>query len=82
MRENVRLHPRMGLSELINKSVNETLSRTVITSLTVLAAVIILYFGGFAIKDFAFVMIIGVVAGTYSTVAIATPLLFQLTQKK
>lgn len=78
MRENIKLYPRMGFKELINKSINETLSRTVITSLTVLSAVIILYFGGYVINDFAFTMIIGIIAGTYSTVAIATPMLYQL----
>jgi preprotein translocase subunit SecF len=81
MRENVKLHPRMGFKELINKSINETLSRTVITSLTVLSAVIILYFGGYVINDFAFTMIVGIVAGTYSTIAIATPILYQLSGK-
>lgn len=81
MRENIKLYPRMAFKELINKSINETLSRTVITSLTVLSAVVILYFGGYVINDFAFTMIVGIIAGTYSTVAIATPLLYQLAKK-
>ena len=62
--------------QLVNKSINETLSRTIITSLTTLMAVVVLYIaGGDGIHGFAFALIIGVLSGTYSTIAIATPML-------
>jgi SecD/SecF fusion protein len=64
---------------MINLSVNQTLSRTVITSGTVFIACVILYFvGGPGIHAFAFTMVVGVIAGTYSTVYIAAPLLLWL----
>jgi SecD/SecF fusion protein len=61
--------------EMINETVNQTLSRTILTALTVLLTVIILYaLGGEGIHGFAFCMVIGAIAGTYSTVYIASPL--------
>ncbi len=70
--------PRLT-GDMINLSVNQTLSRTIITSGTVLIACIILYFvGGPGIHSFAFTMLIGVIAGTFSTVYIAAPLLLWL----
>ena len=66
----------MELSELFNVSINNTLSRTIITSLTTLIALFSLYiFGGDVIKPFAFAMIIGVIIGTYSSIYIAVPTL-------
>ena len=63
-------------AEMINKSINQTLSRTLLTSLTTLIVVVILYFlGGPGIHGFAFALVIGVVAGTYSSVFIASPVL-------
>jgi len=77
MRENVRLHPKMSFGELINLSINETLSRTIITTLTVLFALVILYFfGGEVINSFAFAMLIGCISGVYSTIALTTPLVY------
>jgi preprotein translocase subunit SecF len=77
MRENRRLHPKISFGELINLSINETLSRTVITTLTVLFALGILYFmGGEVINSFAFAMFIGCVSGVYSTIALTTPLVY------
>jgi preprotein translocase subunit SecF len=73
IRENVRKNPRQPLKELINVSVNQTLSRTFLMSLTVLMVVVILFFfGGEVIHDFAFAMIVGVVVGSYSTIFIAS----------
>ena len=61
---------------LINKSINETLSRTILTSLTTLIVVICLFvFGGGIIHDFAFAMLVGVLIGTYSSVYVASPIL-------
>lgn len=75
IRENVRKSPKQNLGEVINASINQTLSRTILTSLTVFIVVVALYFfGGTVINDFAFVMIIGVIFGTYSSIFIASPL--------
>jgi len=62
--------------EMVNNSINQTLSRTLLTSLTTLIVVVVLYaFGGQGIHGFAFALLVGVVAGTYSTVFIASPFL-------
>ncbi|MDO8643684.1 MAG: protein translocase subunit SecF, partial [bacterium] len=75
VRENIKKHERMPLEELIDLSINETLSRTIITSLTVFFVVIILYlFGSGEIQGFGFAMTVGVVAGSYSTIFIASPI--------
>lgn len=67
----------MSLYERINLSVNQTLSRTLLTSATTLLVVLSLYFlGGPMINDFAFAMLVGVIAGTYSTVFIANPVVY------
>lgn len=82
MRENIRKFPKMPLGQLINVSVNETVSRTIITNMTVLTVVLILFlFGGDVINNFAFAMLIGSVAGTYSTMAIATQMVYQWENK-
>jgi len=79
VRENLRKYKKMPLVELLNNSINETLSRTVITSLTTLLALLALFFlGGAVIQDFAFAMIWGVVIGTYSSICLAVPLLLYL----
>jgi len=76
IRENLRKYKKLELSELFNVSINNTLSRTIITSLTTLIALFSLYiFGGEVIKPFAFAMIIGVIIGTYSSIYIAVPTL-------
>ncbi len=78
--DRIREHRRQGLretfEELVNNSVNQTLSRTILTSLTVFIVVVALYFfGGEVINDFAFTMMVGLISGTYSTVYIAAPVL-------
>ena len=76
VRENLRKYKRMELIDLFNLSINNTLSRTIMTSLTTLLALFSLYiFGGEVIKPFALTMIIGVLIGTYSSVFIAVPTL-------
>jgi preprotein translocase SecF subunit len=75
IRENRGLIKRKTFSELVNISINQTLSRTVLTSMTTLVAVGALYFlGGIVIRDFAFAMIIGVLIGTYSSIFVASAL--------
>ncbi len=78
--DRIRERRRMGLKETfehtINTSVNQTLARTILTSLTVLMVILALYFfGGEVINDFAFAMLVGIISGTYSTVYIAAPVL-------
>jgi preprotein translocase subunit SecF len=72
VRENVKLNPKQRLGDIINLSINQTLSRTILTSMTVFLTVLALYlFGGAVIHDFAFALLVGVVIGTYSSVYIA-----------
>jgi len=82
MRENIRNFPKMPMAELMNLSINECLSRTVITTLTVFITVLVLFlYGGAAINNFAFCMLIGTVTGVYSTVALCTPMVYQWERK-
>jgi preprotein translocase subunit SecF len=74
VRENRRKTPSASLPEVINRSINETLSRTIITTGTVLFGVVaLLLFGGGVIHNFAFAMLVGCISGTYSTLYIASP---------
>ena len=76
IRENNKKHNKKPMDFIINRSVNETLSRTILTSFTTLVVVVALYvLGGGVIHDFAFAMIIGVVTGTYSSIYVASPIL-------
>jgi preprotein translocase subunit SecF len=79
VRENLRTMRREPLEKVVNTSVNQTLSRTIITAGTTFAAVSALYmFGGDVLEGFAFTMLVGIVAGTYSTVFIASSLAIML----
>ncbi|MFP6712954.1 MAG: protein translocase subunit SecF [Rhodospirillales bacterium] len=79
VRENLRKYKTMSLYELLNNSINETLSRTVMTSVTTLLALLSLYIlGGEVIRGFSFAMIWGVIIGTYSSICLAVPLLLYL----
>jgi len=83
VRENLRKYKKMPMVELLNLSINNTLSRTVLTSVTTLLALIALYvFGGEVIRGFTFAMIWGVVIGTYSSIFIASPILLALDVKR
>jgi len=74
IRENIRLRKRGTFSETINLSVNEVLSRTIVTSLTVFIAVLtLLVFGGIVLYNFALALAIGIVIGTYSSIFVASP---------
>ncbi len=78
IREDLKIYRRESYSGVINHSINETLSRTIITSLTTFAVVLSLFiFGGSVIHDFAFAILIGVIVGTYSSVFIASPILVE-----
>ncbi|MFQ6678218.1 MAG: protein translocase subunit SecF [Fidelibacterota bacterium] len=82
IRENVKMLKRVSYSDIVDRSLNDSLSRTVITSLTTFLVVFILFiFGGEVIHYFAFAMLIGVIVGTYSSIYIASPLVVQLHKK-
>ncbi len=76
VRENRKLTRRLGLEELLNRSVNQTLSRTVLTSgLTFIAVLCLFIFGGEVLRGFSFALVVGIIVGTYSSIFIASPLL-------
>ena len=76
IRENMKKMSRGRLNDIVNKSINQTLSRTCITAGTTLMVVVALFFlGGEVIHDFAFTLLVGICAGTYSSIFIASPLL-------
>ena len=76
VRENLRLHRRANLYDLTNESVNQTMSRTIITSgLVFLSVVAMVFFGGEVLRPFSLALVIGIVFGTYSTIAISNPIM-------
>ena len=76
IRENVTIHPNRELSEVVNLSISETIGRSLNTSLTLLVTLLALYlFGGTTIREFLLVLLVGVVAGTYSSIAVASQVL-------
>ncbi|HOK41226.1 MAG TPA: protein translocase subunit SecD [bacterium] len=83
IRENMSLFKNKNLSEIINISITQTLSRTILTSLTTLFAVISLYiFGGKNLNAFSFTLLVGIIIGTYSSIYIASPILLLLDKNK
>ena len=79
VRENLKKYSKIKIDELTNLSINETLSRTLITSVTTLLALFSIFlFGGEILKGFSFAMILGVILGTYSSIYIANPILIFL----
>ncbi len=76
IRENLRLSRRESLPDVVNRSINQTLSRTVLTSgLTFLTVMSLFIFGGQVLRGFSFALVIGILIGTYSSIAIAAPML-------
>jgi len=83
IRENLKKYHKNPLDLNINKSINETLGRTILTSLTTLGVLIaLLTLGGGIIHDFAFAMIVGVLIGTYSSIFVASPILLAWQRKE
>ena len=79
IRENLRKYKAMPIEELLNLSLNQTLSRTLLTSITTLLALLaIFFFGGAVIQDFAFALIWGVLIGTFSSIFVASPVVMML----
>ena len=80
IRENLKMRPATPLKEIINISINETLSRTLMTSLTTFAVAFVLYlFGGEMLSNIAFAFLVGIVVGTYSSIFVASALLLDIT---
>ena len=76
IRENVKLMRREELAEIVNKSINQTLSRTILTSgLTFLTVLSLYLFGGEVLHGFSFALVVGIIIGTYSSIAVAAPML-------
>jgi len=76
IRENLRLSRRESLPDVVNRSINQTLSRTVLTSgLTFLTVLSLYIFGGAVLKGFSFALVVGILIGTYSSIAVAAPML-------
>lgn len=83
IRENLKIMLREPVKDVINKSINEVLSRTLITSLTtLLAAAALFFFGGEVIHDFALAIMLGIIIGTYSSIFVASPLLLVWTKNR
>lgn len=83
IRENLKKHHKKPLEFVINRSINETLSRTILTSATTLFVVVTLFIlGGGIIHDFAFALIIGLLVGTYSSIYVASPILLTWQQRE
>ena len=79
VRENIKTMKKITLDEIINKSINQSLSRTFVTSLTTFFVVLVLFLaGGEVIHTFAFAMIVGVLVGTYSSIFIASPIVAKM----
>ncbi|MBF0557156.1 MAG: protein translocase subunit SecF [Nitrospirae bacterium] len=82
IRENIKRYLKDSVEEIVNKSINEVLSRTIVTSLTVfLSSLALFLFGGEVIHDFALAMLLGVAVGTYSSVFVASPVVILLGKK-
>jgi preprotein translocase subunit SecF len=76
IRENIKMMRREGLAEIVNRSINQTLSRTILTSgLTFLTVLSLYLFGGEVLNGFSFALVIGILIGTYSSIAVAAPML-------
>jgi preprotein translocase SecF subunit len=83
IRENMRKYKKMQLGELLNKSINETLSRTILTASTTLMALLALYLlGGAIISEFSMPIIFGIIVGSFSSICLAAPLLLYLNLKR
>lgn len=82
IRENSNVHKGMDYLPMVNKSLNDTLSRTVITSVTTLFVVLVLFiFGGEVLKGFSFALLIGIILGTYSSLFVASALVLELDER-
>jgi len=80
IRENARLNVKKSMIDTFNLSINNTMNRTLITSVTTLMVVLVLFiFGGEVLRGFSFALLIGIMVGTYSSVFVATPVVMDIT---
>src|SRR5690606_23874140 len=83
IRENIQIRGSSSLVSVFNNAINQTLSRTLITSGTTLVVVLVLFiFGGEVLRGFSFALLIGIVVGSYSSIYIATPLVIDLMKRQ
>jgi preprotein translocase subunit SecF len=83
VRENIKLHKTLPIKENINNAINQTLPRTIITSLTTwFVTAVLLVFGGEVLRSFAFTLFVGVMVGTYSSIFVASALVYEWAKKK
>jgi SecD/SecF fusion protein len=83
LREFIPLHRKRPINEVINMAMNDTLSRTMNTGMTsILVLIVMFFFGGETIRGFLFALIIGIIVGTYSSIFIASSLVYDTTRKK
>jgi len=76
IRENLKLGVRGSFTDIVNLSINQTLSRTILTSgLTFLTAISLFIFGGQVLNGFSFALVVGIIVGTYSSIFVASPIL-------
>jgi preprotein translocase subunit SecF len=81
VRETVHQHPELSIDQAVNRAINETLGRTILTSLCTFFTVFALWiFGGKVIEDFAFTLVVGIVVGAYSSIFVASSLVIFMTQ--
>jgi preprotein translocase SecF subunit len=82
VRENIKIHKTAPLEDNINNAINKTMRRTIITSLTTLfVVVVLLIFGGDVLRGFAFALTLGIVVGTYSSIFVASPFVYEYVQR-
>ena len=82
VRENIKIHKTADLADNMNRAINSTMRRTIVTSLTTLFVVgTLLFFGGDVLRGFAFAMFFGILIGTYSSVFVASPFVYEYVQK-
>ena len=83
IREYQRDHPGWDKKTIINRAINSTLSRTIMTSVTVFLTILILFiFGGEVTRGFAFAMLVGVITGIYSTIFVGAPILYEFAKNR
>lgn len=83
IREYRPMYRKRPLKDLLNRAINDTLSRTIVTSLTTLMVVLVIFFfGGTTIQGFMFALVVGVISGVYSTVFVATALVYDTTKRE
>ena len=83
IREDIKIHKTAKIEEIMNKAINKTMRRTIITSLTTLLVVtVLLFFGGEVLRGFAFTLFFGILVGTYSSIFVASSFVLEYAKKR